>query len=202
MNYWVVKGRDKRNDFGAWRPGPPGRWQTAKPPKDWRIGDRLFFWRSSPSLQVVGIGELTKTGARQPAGTNTTFDVRHLSPVLGHPIGKDELLKDPTFKDASFLKAGPSGTLFRLSQKQGERLFRLMCRTNPYIRKYWWRQKVEPGPQTEFSSAEVSRSEQLFEGAPAEVRLTRHERNASARRACLEYYGFSCFACAADLGAI
>ena len=113
MSYRVVKGRASKNDFDRWlRPGRPGRWHTARPPKDWEAGDRLFFWRAAPSAQVVGIGQLTGTGHRKPRGTDTEFSVKYLSRILKHPVGIEELRADDVLRNASFLKAGPSGTLF------------------------------------------------------------------------------------------
>jgi hypothetical protein len=177
------------------RPGRRGRWHTRKPPKHWEVGDRLFFWKGAPKLETVGIGEIVDIGPRGTRSLDTDFRVRYLSSVLGRPIGIEILRTDATMRSASFLKSGPSGVLFRLSQKQGERLFRLVCQGNPSIRRYWRPRKVEASGQTRFSPARISRSEHLFEGAPAEVRLNKHERNWRARRACLQHYEFRSHRC-------
>jgi hypothetical protein len=138
MNYWVAKGKPAANDFETMlRPGRRGRWHTRKPPKHWEVGDRLFFWKGAPKLETVGIGEIVDIGPRGTRSLDTDLRVRYLSSVLGRPIGIEILRTDATMRSASFLKSGPSGVLFRLSQKQGERLFRLVCQGNPSIRRYW-----------------------------------------------------------------
>src|SRR6185295_8948891 len=83
MNYWIVKGRPSENDFERWlHPQRLDRWRTARPPTDWRPGDRLFFWKAAPDLAVVGLGEFVKSGRRYPRGASTTFHVRYLSPMF------------------------------------------------------------------------------------------------------------------------
>src|SRR4051794_8714513 len=115
MNYWIVKGRPAENDFDAWlRPKKLDGWHTAKPPARWAANDRLFFWKAAPVLCVVGLGEFVRSGRRQPLGTNTRFWVRYLSPSLATPVGIDTLRADRVIRTASFLKAGPSSTLYPL----------------------------------------------------------------------------------------
>jgi 5-methylcytosine-specific restriction endonuclease McrA len=174
MNYWVVKGRPSENDFDRWlRPERRDRWHTATPPRGWHVGDRLFFWKAAPSLEVVGLGELVGIGRRQPRGTDTWFSVKYLGPILRHPVGIRSLRIDTVLRGASFLKAGPSGTLFALTPKQGHRLYNLMCRNNSFVRDVW-NELGEPVPQlTDVDLIEAT------EGTP---RLTEHLRRERDRR--------------------
>jgi hypothetical protein len=205
MNYWIVKGRASRNDFDAWlRPGRPDKWRTAKPPKDWAAGDRLFFWRAARSSQVVGMGQLTKTEHREPRGTDTEFSVRYLSRILKHPVGIEELRTDHVLRATSFLKAGPSGTLFPLTQRQGKRLYALLSRNNSPIRNIWPLSKPEidlrSAPTLDSDSGDVSES--LLEGATHEIRLTRYERDFRARQLCLNHFGNTCSVCEVDFTSV
>jgi len=138
MNYWIVKGRPSENDFEDWlHPGRRDKWHTAAPPKSWEPGDRLFFWKAAPDLCVVGVGELVAAHHRQPRGKDTWFSVKYLTPMFERPIDIGALRADSILRSASFLKAGPAGTLFPLTPKQGQRLYQLVCRRNPFVREVW-----------------------------------------------------------------
>jgi hypothetical protein len=138
MNYWIVKGRPAENEFEAWlRPGRPDRWRTAAPPADWKPGDRLFFWKSSPDLCVVGLGELVQIGRRQPRGRNTMFGVQYLTPMLTRPVDIESLRRDRVMRHASFLKPGPATALHRISDAQGRRLYALARRANSFVADVW-----------------------------------------------------------------
>ncbi len=47
-------------------------------------------------------------------------------------------------------------------------------------------------------SAETAKEDDLIEGAPDEVFSTKYERNAAARKKCLEYHGTACKVCGID----
>ena len=137
-NYWVVKGRPSRNDFEGWlKPGRRDVWGTRRPPTAWANGDRLFFWRSAPSLEVVGLGEFLGLALPDPRFNDTRFGVKYLCPILSRPITMEQLRSNRVLKDASFLKAGPSGTVFRLTPEQGRRLYQIVCRQNPFVQDLW-----------------------------------------------------------------
>jgi EVE domain len=138
LRYWIVKGKPKRNDFSAMLiPGKTGTWATKKPPKAWESDDRLFFWYSSPKLQLVGLGEFIEFEANPTSSGFTRFRVRYLSHLLRDPIGIDELRRDSTIGSASFLKSGAAGTVYPVSEKQGAQLFRLMCERDRALRSLW-----------------------------------------------------------------
>jgi predicted nucleotide-binding protein len=65
------------------------------------------------------------------------FDVKRLTPVFNRPLLKRELLKDRTIGQASFLKRGPVGTIYRLTDEEGEALFRAVVNHNPESRGIW-----------------------------------------------------------------
>lgn len=137
-NYWIVKGKPKRNDFAAWlKPSTTNYWITKKPPKAWGHGDRLFFWHSSPKLEVIGLGEFLEELAEPTRDGFTRFQVRYLSGMLPKPIGIEVLRGDPVLGSASFLKSGPAGTVFPITLDQGARLYQLVCDQDPSLRKVW-----------------------------------------------------------------
>jgi 5-methylcytosine-specific restriction endonuclease McrA len=175
MNYWVVKGRPAENDFESWlRPKRRDRWRTASPPSTWAPGDRLFFWKSAPELCVVGLGELVAPGRRQPRGVDTWFSVQYLSPSLSRPVGIAALRSDRVVRSASFLKAGPAGTVFPLTSVQGRRLFALVRRHNHFVADVW-ADLSDPAPV-------VTDVDLLEEGQEGSRRLVQHMRVERDRR--------------------
>jgi hypothetical protein len=85
----------------------------------------------------VGIGEFLGLRSSGGPGGESLFNVRYLSPMLSAPVGIQELRKDPTFRDALFLKAGPAGTVFPLTVEQGERIYGLVAWQNPFVLGVW-----------------------------------------------------------------
>lgn len=198
MNYWVIKGRPSENDFEKWlRPNGRERWRTASPPKRWAAGDRLVFWKAAPELCVIGLGELTAPGRRQPRGVETWFTVRYLSPSLTHPLGIEALRRDRIIRGASFLKSGPAGTVFPLSAEQGARLFGLVQRLNPFVGDVW----PELGEQKPGVN-DIDLLEKAPEGAQRLVEHMRRERDRrlveAKRRAALQAGSLACEVCGFD----
>jgi hypothetical protein len=130
MRYWVVKGNPIRNDFDEYLvPGKKDRWETKKPPKDWLPNDRLFFWKSSPSKCLIGLGTLDKILSKDKNGF-TFFDLTYLTYPFKNPIFIDELRKEDVLKDVSFLKSGPSGTVFPITETQAKRMYEVILNKN------------------------------------------------------------------------
>jgi hypothetical protein len=97
----------------------------------------MFFWRTAPTLDVVGLGEFRGISTELAPSGEALFSVRYLSPMLARTIPIDELRRDPVIRDASFLKSGPSGTVFPVSMAQGERIYAHVCRWNPLASDIW-----------------------------------------------------------------
>lgn len=102
------------------KPKRQQRWMTRKPPAGWKSGDRLLFWKSSPAREMVGLGELVSV--EKPQRGNTHFHVRYLTDALQNSLGIGELRRDPQLRRATFLKAGPAMTVFRLSTDHASRI--------------------------------------------------------------------------------
>ena len=138
INYWVVKGRPSQNDFEAFlKPGELDRWYTGRPPKRWSEGDRVFFWRGSPACEIVGLGEFCGlTGEVDDQGKHT-FEVRYETSVLRTPIAAEMLKADPLVGTASFLKSGPSGTVFPISMEQARRMYEVVGDANRDAKHVW-----------------------------------------------------------------
>jgi hypothetical protein len=137
MRYWIIKGRSRESDFRSWlQPGTPDTWSTGRPPGTWLSGDRLFFWEGSPELRVVGLGILTAVSSDGRI-RDRSFDVRYLTRYLPASPPLSELKSDPVIKTASFVKSGPAGTVFPISDSQASRLYALVVRDNPKLRTIW-----------------------------------------------------------------
>lgn len=137
MRYWIVKGRPSENDLLAWlRPGRADQWHTGRPPKAWAVGDRLFFWEAAPKLRIAGLGVLTGLPQKRRAG-DVTFHVRYLTRYIRFSPTLAELKQDPVIQTAAFVKSGPSGTVFPISDDQARRLVALLVRDNPELNTVW-----------------------------------------------------------------
>ncbi len=135
--YWVVKGQPRRNNFDAmFGFNRRETWITSSPPARWSVGDRLFFWRSSPCLDIVGVGELVRIPAKRVTRKAALFRVKYLGPRL-NPLGIDDLRRDSIVRGAYFLKSGPAGTVFALTAAQGRRIYSLLRRRNPSLDATW-----------------------------------------------------------------
>jgi len=167
VNYWIVRGDPAQNDnFAFMQPGHSGRWRTKKPPRSWTAGDRFLFWASSPQLELIALGEfLGETGKLNDEG-ETLYNLRYLTRTAARPLGITELRADPALADAIFLKRGPAASVLRLSENEGEHLYRLLISRNDTFRGIW------PDVETTAASCpDVDAS--AVEG---DKRLTRHFR--------------------------
>lgn len=136
--YWLIKGRPERNDFEVWlEPMRADTWVTARPPRSWAKDDRLFFWKAAPDLAVVGLGVLRSAPASRGRGEQVRFGVTYLTGYLPHAVHISEARERKALKDASFLKSGPSGTVFPLSLEQARVLYGLTTRRNPEYSGVW-----------------------------------------------------------------
>lgn len=182
-------------------PGGVGQWRTARPPQRWDSGDRIFFWRSSPALDVVGLGEFRGLSRRVTDAGEAIFRVRYLGPILSRPVTIDELRSGPVVCDASFLKSGPAGTVFPISVAQGERIYAHVCRSNQFVGYVW--------PDISQSTRDVGLNDiDLFDVAGREggrklvhhFRLERDRRVVEAKkRAVLDLCGrLACEVCCFD----
>lgn len=130
---WIVKGRTDWNDLANdLKKGRVAHWVTKRPPKDLLEGDLAFLWTGAPKLAVCGVAEVIAIHEPDRHGV-TQFDLRYLTGYLDELVGIAQLRADPTIGKASFLKTGPSGTLFPLTGAQANRLLLLVTRLNKGI---------------------------------------------------------------------
>jgi hypothetical protein len=138
MNYWVIKGRPTENDFDRFlKPGQLHCWYTGRPPKHWSEGDRLFFWRGAPACEVIALGEFRGLTGEVADDGKPLFEVRYQTSVLSRPVGIQSLRADDVVGSASFLKRGPSGTVFPLSTRQAARIYRMVRSRNRDTNHVW-----------------------------------------------------------------
>ena len=124
MQYWLVKGKPTWNDLRSMiKKGKTTRWVTARPPKLWEVGDRLFFWEGAPVLRIVGLGLLESIGTERDGNNRIKFGVRYLCNYIESGPSITELRGDSLCGSASFLKAAVAGTVFPLTPDQGQAIF-------------------------------------------------------------------------------
>lgn len=138
MAYWIAKARPRRapsaEDMGD---GVLDIWDTAKPPESAAPGDRLFFYAGSPSSRVIGLGVLLGWRSELNAAGRHLFDVQYLSDRLAGGPRLPELRADLVLGSASFVKSGPSATLYPLTEEQGRRLFEVVAQLVPSVTSVW-----------------------------------------------------------------
>lgn len=138
MKYWVVRGSPAENgDFDVVRAGKTDRWRTGQPPKGWTLGDRLFFWASSPRLELIALGEFRGEMGQYTEEGQFLYKVRYLTGVIGRPLRLRELRCEPELQNAIFLKVGPAASVVRLTPEEGAHLYRLVVAENPSVAGVW-----------------------------------------------------------------
>ncbi len=129
MRNWILKARPAAYDYGKeLSVGRDEVWELVLPSAGLVVGDRLFFWASSPARYIAGLGVVTK-----PAEEKTPLGVRYLTGQLDERIGIEELKANPIVRDATFLYAGHYGTVYPLSIDQAREIYRLVVERNPEI---------------------------------------------------------------------
>ncbi len=139
MRYWVVRAKPAWNDpFEDWIiPNSVGRWQTKRPPRTWEKGDRVFVWASSPQQEIVGLGQLYSLPTKPDREGRYWFRLNYLSGVLQKPVARNVLTGNPVLRKSILLKSGPSFSVVRLTDSEGEELYRLVAQRNPEASSIW-----------------------------------------------------------------
>src|SRR5437870_6139776 len=121
MSYWVIKARPDRNDFGHFPiAGKMDTWYTSRLPRGWNRGDLLFIWAGAPRLEIIGLADLVNPNAGF-RNDYEHFRLKYRTSLIHGPTVMD-LRSDKVVGSASFLKSGPSGTVFPLTAIQGRHL--------------------------------------------------------------------------------
>jgi len=121
MNYWLIKAMPSENDFGSLPiAGNVDTWYASRLPRKWKRGDLVFVWAGAPMLRIIGLADLTSPNAGFRNGYEH-FRVRYRTNFI-QGLRLKELRRDKIVGSASFLKSGPSGTIFPLTDVQGRRL--------------------------------------------------------------------------------
>jgi predicted RNA-binding protein with PUA-like domain len=136
VNYWVIKGNSRENDWEQMlRPGGTAIWHTKRPPKLWNRGDRIFFWESTPKLRIIAIGNIVETDFKKDRYGQQLYKVKYLTRRLSSMPSIHELRAFPILSEVSFLKAGPATGVFPLNFEQGQFILQLLAARNPIISK-------------------------------------------------------------------
>ena len=139
MRYWVARAKPALNGpFEEWViEGDTGHWWTKKPPRTWEKGDRMFVWASSPQQEIVALGELSRPVTRKDKNGLHRYYLHYLTSVLRNPISRPLLSANKLLRKSILLKHGPSSSVVRLTDKEGEELYRLVVQRNPETNTIW-----------------------------------------------------------------
>jgi hypothetical protein len=138
LKYWIVRGSPAENgDFDFVRAGKIGRWRTGQPPKGWTLGDRLFFWASSPRLELIALGEFRGETGQYTEEGQSLYKVRYFTGVIVRPLRLRELRREPELQNTIFLKVGPAASVVRLTPAEGAHLYRLVVAENAPVAGIW-----------------------------------------------------------------
>lgn len=83
------------------------------------------------------------------------------------------------------LSGGPIATIYGISNADADLLLTAARNANA---------------SKKVATEEIDFSDRYPEGATTEIRVNAYERSTAARRACLQHWGSSCFACRVDMG--
>jgi len=173
MRYWVIKASPKNlSSDSLIKVGEIDRW-WGKIPKELQKGDKLFFWKSAPSKRIYALGELTQF--LNPDKNNTySCRVKFLTAAFEDQPTLEQVT--PIFGSdvPSFLRRGPSGTFFPLSEEEANKLYDHIVRRNPALINVW-NDIVPLTGRVETNLLDVDYS--VIEGKPRLVSHLRRERD-------------------------
>lgn len=120
MDYWIMKARRAAAVVAEWvQEDGTDTWWTKRRPSRLKRHDRLFVWKGGASPFLIGVGECLAVYKHKDRAGRYTFRVRYLTDAFEPKLTIERLRRDPILKRESFLKVGPSGTLFSLTPEQG-----------------------------------------------------------------------------------
>lgn len=126
MKYWLLKTNPKNKPFEDWiRPGATAIWETDKKIRgDFAKNDKVAIWQSGSGRYVMATGYVKNRALKDKSNGTHRFEITSTTGVVKSGLDIHALRKLPLFKDAAFLKSGPSGTIYTITNEQGEYLFR------------------------------------------------------------------------------
>ena len=204
MRYWVVRAKPAWNEpFEEWIvPRSIGRWQTTRPPRTWEKGDRMFVWASSPQQEIVGLGVLHALPTKPDRNGSFWFRIKYLSGVLQNPLPRSALSRNPILRKSILLKHGPAFSVVRLTDSEGEALYRLVAQQNPETSSIWPELQTStperslPFPDPDYAGKEGRKSLRAHIQRERDPKLVKSKRNAvlaeSGKLEC-EVCGFDFF---------
>ncbi len=192
MNYWLIKEKPTRRDLSEWGGiGHRDFWVTKKPAKAWLPGDRLFFWLGSPKLSLIRLGVFDGVNKKGPDKLGQTrFYVRYLTGIFNRPLQIGELRAAFANNLPSFLKAGPAGTVFPLTQAQAWKLYGMVVKENSELSGVWPDVKSRKPSSEKWIAPDVEESPQR-----RGLTTTRIIRDTARSRSLKEHYSHRCQVC-------
>lgn len=194
MRYWIVKGKPSQNRWDEMLvPGKSDVWYSGRRPRAAAALDRVFFWESSPKRRLIALGGISNPDAGRDSNGDALFELEYFTKRLDVPLTIDRLRKIPALRAASFLKAGPSGTVFPLTDTQAQAILEVLVDTNPQLLRVW--SDVRP-------EICLSTNPGILEGIASEITVLRRSRCRKFRSEALERAGGVCEACEVDFSQI
>jgi hypothetical protein len=140
MNFWIVKGNKKYPNNEDVRDGRlremleesefKSKWATKKAiPEDFKKGDGVFYWSSSPDCYVIGLGEVVNPDLpfEDPFNCFLMEDIAGpLDKIIDLATLRENLPSNPNGGMATFLKRAVAGTIYPLTEKQSRFLARII----------------------------------------------------------------------------
>lgn len=133
MNSWVFKATPKGPDGSGYdyaqelRAGREESWESVEFADPMSVGDRVYFWASSPLRHLAGLGVIT--GINPKGGVL----VRYLTNIFPNPPPIEVLKAHPALNDTRFFKAGSYDTEYRLTEAEARALYGLVVVRNPDV---------------------------------------------------------------------
>lgn len=190
MRNWIVKGKPSENDWDEMLvPGTRELWHARHRPRHAAAGDRVFFWESSPKRRLIALGRITGPDEGKDENGRGLFELEYSTRRLASPLTIGRLRRIPALLDASFLKAGPSGTVFPLTDSQAEALLDALVDANPEVLRAW----SDAGPEVYLSTNLAT-----LEGIASEIRVLKRSRSRKLRNLAIDRSGGVCEACGVD----
>ena len=160
----------------------------------------MFVWASSPKQEIVGLGLLHALPTKPDSNGSYWFRIHYLSGVLQNPVARSSLARHPVLRKSILLKHGPAYSVVRLTDTEGEELYRLVVQQNPEVTAIW------PELETRTASPSYTVSDIDLEGKEglrslrAHIQIERNPMLAKAKKnaVLVETGRLECEACGFD----
>ena|SRR5690625_4754911 len=112
MNYWLVKQEPEDYSWDDFVRDGKTVWdgvrnyQARNNLRNMKTGDRVFFYHSVKSREIVGIAEVIREAFQDPTTDDERWLAVELKPVepMSNPVSLDQVKKDPSLKEIPLVR--------------------------------------------------------------------------------------------------